>query len=106
MPKYMFHGAYTAAGAAGLLKDGGTGRENAVKQLLASLGGSLESFYWAMGKEDFYIIAELPDARAAAALSIAVAAAGGAHATTSELMTAADVDDATQRRANYRAPGA
>lgn len=106
MPKYMFHGGYTAAGAAGLLKEGGTGRAEAVKQLVASVGGTLESIYWAFGKEDFYIVAEMPDSHAAAALSLAVSASGAVYTSTSELMTAADVDDVAQRRVNYRAPGA
>ena len=33
-------------------------------------------------------------------------ASGAVHATTSELMTAADVDEVAKRRATYRAPGA
>jgi uncharacterized protein with GYD domain len=106
MPKYMFHGGYTAQGAAGLMKEGGSGRMEAVKNLVASLGGTLESFYWAFGKEDFYIVAEMPDAHAAAAISLTVGATGAAEVTTSELMTAADVDDVAHRHANYRAPGA
>lgn len=106
MPKYMFHGGYTATGAAGLLKEGGSGREAAVKQLVESMGGTLESIYWAFGKEDYYIVADLPDAHAAAALSLSVSASGAVHATTSELMTAADVDDVAKRRADYRPPGA
>ena len=106
MPKYMFHGGYTAAGAAGLLKEGGTGRAEAVKQLAASVGGTVESIYWAFGAEDFYIVVDLPDAHAAAALSLSVSASGAVHVTTSELMTAADVDDVTRRTVKYRAPGA
>jgi len=105
MPKYMFHGGYTAAGAAGLLKEGGTGRAEAVKQLAASVGGTVESIYWAFGAEDYYIVVDLPDAHAAAALSLSVSASGAVHATTSELMTAADVDDVTRRRVTYRPPG-
>ena len=43
MPKYMLHGSYTAAGAAGVLKDGGSGRLNAIEALAASDGGTIES---------------------------------------------------------------
>jgi hypothetical protein len=32
MPKYLFHGSYTEEGLKGLLKDGGTKRQEAVKQ--------------------------------------------------------------------------
>ena len=106
MPKYMFHGGYTATGAAGLLKEGGTGREAAVRKLAESVGGTLESIYWALGSEDYYIVVDLPDAHAAAALSLSVSASGAVHATTSELMTAADVDDVARRTPSYRPPGA
>ena len=106
MPKYMFHGAYTAAGAAGLLKEGGSARAAAVKQVAASLGGTVESIYWAFGKDDFYIVVDLPDAHAAAALSLAVGASGAVRTTTAELLTAAQVDDVVRRTVNYRPPGA
>lgn len=106
MPKYMFHGGYTAEGAAGVLKDGGSGREKAARALVESVGGTMDSIYWALGKDDFFLVASLPDSHAAAAVSVAVAASGGVRATTSELLSAADMDDVISRRVSYRAPGA
>jgi uncharacterized protein with GYD domain len=106
MPKYLFHGSYTASGAAGLLKDGGSGRAEAVNQVAASVGGTVESMYWAFGADDFYIVVDLPDSHAAAALSLTVSASGAVRTTTSELLTAADVDDIAARTVRYRAPGA
>ena len=106
MPKFMFHGSYTAAGAAGVLKDGGSGRLKAIEALASSLGGSIESAYWAMGADDFYIVGDLPDNKAAAALSMTVGASGAVTITTAELFSAADVDEIVGRRTAYRAPGA
>ena len=106
MPKYMLHGSYTAAGAAGVLKDGGTGRMQAIEALAASVGGSIEAAYWAVGTDDFFITGDLPDSKAAAALSLTVGASGAANVTTAELFSAADVDEIVGRRAAYRAPGA
>ena len=106
MPKYMFHGSYTATGAAGVLKDGGTGRLKAIEALAASLGGSIDSAYWAMGTDDFYITGDVPDSKAAATLSLTVGASGAASVTTSELFSAAEVDEIVGRRATYRPPGA
>ena len=40
MPKYLFTGSYTAEGARGVLKEGGSGRREATEKLVASLGGS------------------------------------------------------------------
>ena len=106
MPKYLFRASYTAAGAAGLLKEGGTSRARVVEALAKSLGGSIESMYWAFGADDFYAIGELPDANAAAALSLTVGASGAVNVTTSPLLSAADVDEVVRRRVEYRPPGA
>lgn len=106
MPKYLFRASYTASGAAGLLKEGGTSRAKVVEALAASVGGSVETMYWAFGEDDFFCIADMPDARAAAALSLTVGASGAVSITTSELLSAAEVDEVVRRRVEYRPPGA
>lgn len=105
MPRYLFRASYTAAGAAGLLKEGGTSRLKAIEALVVSGGGKVEAAYWAMGADDFLMIAELPDVTAAAAASLNVGASGAAEVTTSELLTAAQVDEIAKRRIDYRPPG-
>jgi uncharacterized protein with GYD domain len=105
MPKYLFRASYTASGAAGLLKEGGTKRTEALRKLIGSVGGTVESMYWAFGADDVYLTADLPDAGAAAAVSLSVGAAGGASVTTSELLTAQQVDEIVRRKADYRPPG-
>ena len=105
MPKYLFRASYTAAGAAGLLKEGGTSREKAISALVKGAGGTVEATYWVMGADDFIMIADLPDVTAAAAASLTVGASGAAEITTSELLTAAQVDEIAKRRVDYRPPG-
>lgn len=105
MPKYLFRASYTAAGAAGVLKEGGTKRQEAVTALVESVGGSVESLYWAFGPDDFFMVAELPDSAAAAAASLTVGASGSVSVTTAELMDAAQLDDVVKRRPTYRPPG-
>ncbi len=105
MPKYMFRASYTAAGASGLLKEGGTKRVEALRQLVGGVGGKLESIYWAFGADDVFIVAELPDAGAAAAVSLNVGASGAASVTTSELLSAEQVDQIVRRKVEYRPPG-
>jgi uncharacterized protein with GYD domain len=78
----------------------------AITALVESGGGSVESVYWAMGVDDIIIIADLPDTGSAAAVSLNVGASGAATCTTSELLTAAQVDDIAKRQISYRAPGA
>lgn len=105
MPKYLFRASYTASGAAGLLKEGGTKRTEAIRKLVGSVGGSVESMYWGFGSDDVFVTADLPDAEAAAAVSLNVGSGGGASVTTSELLTAQQVDEIVRRKVEYRPPG-
>lgn len=106
MAKYLFHGSYTQAGIQGVLKEGGSGRRKAVEALATSMGGTIESMYWAFGKDDFFVIAELPDHASAAALAATTGAAGAVSIQTVVLLTAEDIDQAITLHPNYRAPGA
>jgi uncharacterized protein with GYD domain len=106
MPKYMWSVRYTVEGTRGLRNDGGTTRRAIVENLIIALGGRLEAFYFAMGSVDAVAIADLPDDQAAVAVGLAVRGAGGADLTATVLMTPEEMDEATQRRADYRAPGA
>ena len=106
MAKYLFTATYTPAGAKGLMAEGGSAREKAVERLVKSVGGKIESMYWAFGSTDYYLIAELPDAATAAALSLTVSASGAVQLGTTLLLTAKDLDEAAKRTPDYRAPGA
>ena len=105
MAKYMIHVSYTQAGIQGVLKDGGTGRRKAVDALAKSVGGSIESFYWGFGKDDFYVTVDMPSHAAAAAVAATVGASGAASASTVVLLTAEDMDEAVKLHPNYRASG-
>jgi uncharacterized protein with GYD domain len=105
MVKVLWQGTYTGEGVKGLLKEGGTGRRKAVEQLVKSAGGQLEALYWGFGENDVYVIADMPDHAAAAALSLAVAGAGAVRLNTVVLLTAEEVDAATKQSLDYRAPG-
>ena len=106
MAKYLFHGSYTQAGIQGVLKDGGTGRRNAVDALAKSVGGSVESMYFGFGKDDFYVIADLPNHASAAALAATTGASGAVSIQTVVLLTVEDIDAAVKLHPSYRAPGA
>ncbi|HSB52910.1 MAG TPA: GYD domain-containing protein [Gemmatimonadales bacterium] len=106
MPKYLWQVSYTAQGAQGLQKDGGSARRAMVKRLTEQAGGKLEAFYFALGESDAYIIADLPDANTAMAVSLAVNAAGAAHLRTVPLLSPEDMDAAVKKTVDYRPPGA
>jgi uncharacterized protein with GYD domain len=105
MPKYLFEATYTAEGAKGIIKEGGSGRRAAVEKALAGLGGRLEGFYFAFGSVDVYAIADLPDNVTAAALALAVGQSGLASTRTVVLLTAEEADAATKKAVAYRGPG-
>jgi uncharacterized protein with GYD domain len=69
------------------------------------VGGSMESFHFGFGDEDAYVIVDLPDNEAAAAVALAVGASGGASVKTVVLLTPDQVDAAAERSVNYQAPG-
>jgi uncharacterized protein with GYD domain len=106
MAKYLIKANYTLTGTKGLVKKGGSIRRTAVEQMLTGLGGKLESFYYAFGDTDVIIIADVPDATSAAAVSLTVNAAGGAQVTTIPLMTPEEMDAACKKSVRYRPPGA
>jgi uncharacterized protein with GYD domain len=105
MPKYLFTGSYTADGAGGVLKEGGTGRRAATEQLITSLGGTVEAYYFAFGSDDFYLIADLPSNAAAAAGALTAGASGAITTRTIVLLTPEEVDAATKLSPSYRRPG-
>ena len=45
MPKMLIKASYSADGAKGLIKEGGTSRRAAVQKLIEGLGGKMEAFY-------------------------------------------------------------
>ena len=105
MAKYLFEARYTAAGAKGVAQEGGSGRRAAIAKMTESMGGKLESFYYAFGGVDAYVIADLPDNVSAAAVALAVNQGGGATVKTVVLVTPEDMDKAGKKSVDYRAPG-
>ena len=106
MPRYLFQASYTAEGAKGLLKEGGTKRRAAVEQLIKSVGGKLEAFYFALGETDVFLLVDAPDDASVVAVSLTTAAAGVVtNLRTTVLLTPEEMDQATKKSVNYRPPG-
>lgn len=105
MPKYLITGSYTQSGIQGVMKDGGTGRVKAVEALVGSVGGTLESFYFAFGPNDFYVTVDAPSNAAAAGVAATVGATGAVSLQTVVLLTPDEMDEAVKAKATYRPPG-
>lgn len=105
MPKYLIEASYTSEGVKGLQSAGGSSRREAIEAMLENIGGRMESFYFGFGDNDVYVVAEMPDNESAAAVALAVNAAGGAATKTTVLLTPEEVDAAAQKSVGYRPPG-
>ncbi|HEY4975091.1 MAG TPA: GYD domain-containing protein [Steroidobacteraceae bacterium] len=105
MAKYLVEVTYTPEGLRGLLKDKASGRKKAVTKLVKSLGGKMDSFYFCFGGRDALIIADMPDATSAVALSVTVSATGLVRTKLTELLTIEETDRALAKKVKYRGPG-
>ena len=105
MAKFLFEAKYTAEGAKGIIKEGGSARRAAIEKAVAGLGGRLETFYFAFGGVDAYGIVDLPDNVTAAAMALAVGQSGLASTKTVVLLTTEEADAATKKSVTYRGPG-
>ena len=106
MGKYLLQASYSQDGLAGLVKEGGTARRAAVAETIEGAGGSLESLYYAFGKNDLFITADLPDDAAATAVSLTIGSSGALGVSVTVLVTPETVDEAIARNVPYRPPGA
>jgi uncharacterized protein with GYD domain len=105
MPKFMLIASYTHEGTKGLAKEGGTARRAAAAKAVESVGGKLDAFYFAFGEDDVFAVFDVPDAAAAAALSVSVGQTGAVTGRTILLMTPEEMDAALKKTVQYRAPG-
>ena len=105
MAKYLLMGSYTADGVKGLMKDGGAKRKAAAEAAIKSVGGRMESFYFAFGDNDLYAVIDAPDNATLAGVALAINAAGAARLKTVVLLSPEDVDEALKKGAKYTPPG-
>jgi uncharacterized protein with GYD domain len=84
-------------------------RAAVVRNLVESVGGRLECYYWMFGQHDGVAIVEMPDSRTYAAVNMAIISSGTfKHFETYELI---ELDDLTAiaeraREIAYQPPGA
>ena len=110
MPRFITFFSYSAESAKAMI-DHPSDRSAAAKALVESLGGTQEAFYWMQGEHDGFLITNLPDGVAAAALSAAVGASGAVggletHQIFDSEEQAAIVKHAATARQAYKPPTA
>jgi len=104
MPRYLIEASYGAEGVRGVAQKGGSARREIVGQLIGSMGGAIESFYFAFGDPDVYVIAELPSDEAAAAIALSINQTAATKTRTVVLLTPEQIDTprAWCRRTSHR----
>ena len=105
MSKYFIRGSYGAEGLRGTLSEGFGARMANITKMVEAAGGSVESLYFAYGKDDLVGIIDASE-EAMIALSLAVNSTGAASITTTPLLTAEQMDAAREQLPDYRPPGA
>lgn len=108
MAKYAVFFRFTGATVKAMM-DRPRDRAAVVATLAESAGGRMEAYYLMFGGWDGFVIVEMPDSAAAAAMSLAVSSTGAfAQVETHELVEAGDLQDILARSASlsYTPPGA
>ncbi len=105
MPKYLIQASYAADGVKGLLKEGGSSRKASVDKMVEGMGGQVESFYYAFGETDAFVIVDVPDAATVIAISLAVNASGAVRSSVTPLISVEEIDAACKKTVGYQPPG-
>jgi len=106
MAKFLIKASYTPEGLKGLMKAGGTSRVNAIEKALSGVGGTIESFYFAFGADDVYVVIDGPDNAGATAMAAAIGSSSAiSKYETVVLLTPAEVDQAMGTTVDYVPPG-
>jgi uncharacterized protein with GYD domain len=106
MGKYLIKASYSTDGINGVMDKGGTARADAIGKLAASVGGSVESVYFAFGADDLVAIIDAPSNEAMAAVAGTVGRTGVlSKYETIVLLTPAQIDAAAGMTVDYSPPG-
>jgi uncharacterized protein with GYD domain len=106
MSKFLMQVSLTKEGVIGLAKEGGTKRKQAAERFFASVGGKLETLYFAFGDTDVFAIVDFPDNVSAAAISLAGNGGGQANVKATVLITPEEMDQAANKSQGLHPPGA
>lgn len=108
MARFLYLGKYTAEGLKGLAAEGGTKRREATERLVASIGGKILEYSFAVGEYDFVLIVEVADDAAGLVAPILTGASGTVRVLTVPLIDPITLDEVSARiaRAAFRPAGA
>ena len=91
METYIILGSYTQEGAAKIKES--PARIQAARQATEAAGGKFVSWHLTMGRYDFVVITQAPDAKTAAAVLLGIASQGNARTETLRALTEDEFKD-------------
>ena len=97
MPKYLFHVNYLQSAVESIVNQEGPPRHHRAAKLAEDAGGTVESFHFAFGGTDAYVICDLPDDESAASISLAVNVSGGVTTSVTKLLTPDQMEVAARK---------
>jgi uncharacterized protein with GYD domain len=106
MPFYLIRASYTSAATSNLVQHP-QHREEVLRKTCEALGGRMHHFFFSFGEYDAMVLAELPDNKAAAALSLSAEASGALRTIhTTVLLTVDEALEAMKKAQsdNYAPP--
>jgi len=104
MPKYLFKVNLSTDGLRGTLAEGGTSRREMAAKTAEAVGGRIESFYYAFGGTDAYVIGDLPNNEAAAAVAMTVSTSGTGAVETVVLLEPEQINTVADMTVDYEPP--
>lgn len=105
MPKYLWNARYTTQGMNELRSQGGVSREKEIRKFITSAGGKLESCYFGIENNDVFLVIEMPDHTAIAALAMAAVGSGNVDSHLVTLLTPKEIDAAARKSLGLTVPG-
>ena len=108
MPKFITFFSYTGESAKAMITKP-SDRSAAARELVESMGGTVESFYWMQGHHDGFLIYTLADSVSASGVSLAVGATGAIKGLETHQIYDRDEQAAivaAAKKASYKPPTA
>lgn len=100
MARFLYLGKYTAEGLKGLAAEGGTERREATERMIASIGGTIIEYQFAVGEYDFVLIVDVADDAAGLIAPILTGASGTVRVLTVPLVSPEQIDVVANRIAS------
>jgi uncharacterized protein with GYD domain len=104
MAKYLVKVSYNPDNIKDLLTDGAPDCRKTVEELIAPMGGKLESFYYTFGGYGVFCVSDIRDDITGAALKLEIEKSGVVTCLTAVLIYPEDIDKMKSKSAHYPVP--